>query len=64
MLGVVAERVRRSRSSAYREDWEWTDALVGFQQELITSQAGGRLVVDGLVVKDYPILLHLVGLGS
>ncbi len=37
------------------------DALIGFQQELITDQAGGSLVVRDLLVKDYPIFLRLLG---
>jgi len=40
------------------------DALAGFQQELNVSQAAGRLVVDDLVLRDYPILLRLIGWGS
>jgi hypothetical protein len=37
------------------------DASGGFQQDLTISQAGGRLVVEDLVVRDYPIFLRLVG---
>jgi hypothetical protein len=36
------------------------DVLIGFQQDLITEQAGGSLVVRDLLVKDYPIFLRLV----
>ena len=39
------------------------DALAGFRQELIMSQAAARLVIDDLVVRDYPIFLHLVEWG-
>jgi hypothetical protein len=35
------------------------DVLEGFQQELITEQAEGGLVIDDLLVKDYPIFVHL-----
>jgi hypothetical protein len=40
------------------------DVLEGFQQELITEQAGGSLVVRDLFVKDYPILVRLLAPGS
>lgn len=36
------------------------DVLIGFQQDLITEQVGGSLVVRDLLVKDYPIFLRLV----
>jgi hypothetical protein len=35
------------------------DVLVGFQQQMVTSEAGGNLVIDGLVLKDYPMILRL-----
>lgn len=37
------------------------DVLNGFQQELITQQVGGSLVIHDLLVKDYPIFLRLTG---
>jgi hypothetical protein len=37
------------------------DALVGFQQELIASGTDGTLVLDDVVVPDYPIFLRLSG---
>jgi hypothetical protein len=37
------------------------DVFIGFQQDLVTEQAGTSLVVRDLLVKDYPILLRLVG---
>jgi hypothetical protein len=36
-----------------------TDVLYGFEQELITETGNGNLVVRDLVVRDYPIILHL-----
>ena len=35
------------------------DILNSFQQELVTSTEDGNLVIDNLLVKDYPIILHL-----
>jgi len=35
------------------------DVLNGFEQELITNLEGGSLVIRNLLVKDYPIILHL-----
>jgi len=37
------------------------DVFIGFQQDLITEQAGTSLIVRDLLVKDYPIFLRLVG---
>jgi Right handed beta helix region len=37
------------------------DALAGFQQELIASRTDGKLVLDDVVVPDYPIFLRLSG---
>jgi hypothetical protein len=37
------------------------DVLGGFQQQLITEQEGGSLVISGLLVKDYPIFVRLTG---
>jgi hypothetical protein len=37
------------------------DALAGFQQELITNRTDGKLVLDDVVVPDYPIFLRLSG---
>jgi len=34
------------------------DVLNGFQQQLITEQAAGSLVIRNLLVKDYPIFVH------
>ena len=35
------------------------DVLYGFKQELITSVVDGNLVIENLLVTDYPILLQL-----
>ena len=35
------------------------DVLNSFQQELVTSTEDGNLVINNLLVKDYPIILHL-----
>jgi len=35
------------------------DVLIGFQQQMATSEAGGNLVIDGLLLKDYPMILRL-----
>jgi hypothetical protein len=35
------------------------DVLFGFQQQLVTSEEDGNLVIRGLLVKDYPILLRV-----
>jgi hypothetical protein len=37
------------------------DALAGFQQELIASRTDGTLVLDEIIVPDYPIFLRLSG---
>lgn len=41
----------------------WTvtavDVLHGFEQQLITSDNDGNLVISGLLIKDYPIILRL-----
>jgi len=36
------------------------DILNSFQQELVTSTEDGNLVIQNLLVKDYPIILHLI----
>ncbi len=36
------------------------DVLNGFEQQMITSTEDGNLVIRNLLVKDYPIILHLV----
>ena len=36
------------------------DVLNSFQQELVTSTEGGNLVINNLLVKDYPIILYLI----
>jgi hypothetical protein len=36
------------------------DVLNSFQQELVTSTEDGNLVINNLLVKDYPIILHLI----
>jgi len=36
------------------------DVLNSFQQELVTSTEDGNLIINNLLVKDYPIILHLV----
>jgi len=36
------------------------DVLNGFQQQLVTSVEDGTLVIHNLLVKDYPIILHLI----
>jgi hypothetical protein len=36
------------------------DVLNSFEQELITSFESGNLVIQNLLVKDYPIILHLM----
>ena len=36
------------------------DILNSFQQELVTSTEGGNLVINNLLVKDYPIILYLI----
>ena len=36
------------------------DVLNGFEQELITETENGNLIVRDLVVKDYPIILHVI----
>jgi len=35
------------------------DVLIGFEQEMITSVEDGNLVIQDLLVKDYPIILRL-----
>lgn len=35
------------------------DVLNGFEQELITSTEDGNLVIENLLVKDYPVILRL-----
>ena len=36
------------------------DVLNGFEQELVTNTEDGNLVIENLLVKDYPIILRLV----
>ncbi|MEW6716378.1 MAG: right-handed parallel beta-helix repeat-containing protein [Chloroflexota bacterium] len=40
------------------------DVLNGFEQELVTNMEDGNLVISNLLVKDYPIILHLIGISS
>jgi hypothetical protein len=35
------------------------DVLNSFQQELVTSTTDGNLVIKNLLIKDYPIILHV-----
>ena len=35
------------------------DVLYGFTQELITEEANGDLIIHDMLMKDYPILIHL-----
>jgi len=37
------------------------DVLNGFEQELIAEMDDGNLVIHNLLVKDYPIILHMAG---
>lgn len=41
--------------------WKATgiDVLYGFEQELITSNENNNLVIRNLLIKDYPIIIHL-----
>ena len=41
-----------------------TDVLSGLEQEMLTDQENGDLVIRGLLVKDCPIVLRLTGLPS
>ena len=36
------------------------DVLNSFEQELVTEAENGDLVIRNLLVKDYPIILHLI----
>ena len=36
------------------------DVLYGFEQELITSTVDGNLVIENLLIRDYPIILRLI----
>lgn len=36
------------------------DVLYGFEQELVTERENGYLVINNLLVKDYPIILRIV----
>jgi hypothetical protein len=35
------------------------DVLHGFEQELVSEMENGNMVIRNLLVKDYPIILHL-----
>jgi len=36
------------------------DVLNSFQQELVTSTTDGNLVINNLLVRDYPIILRII----
>jgi hypothetical protein len=40
------------------------DVLNGFEQQLVTSDENGNLVVRNLLIKDYPIIIQLTDLKS
>lgn len=40
------------------------DVLYGFQQQMITSTEDGNLVIRNLLVRDYPLILHLTDIMS
>jgi hypothetical protein len=35
------------------------DVLEGFQQQLVATHQGADLVIDGLLVKDFPVFIRL-----
>ncbi len=35
------------------------DVLSGFEQELIIENVGNSVLIRGLLIKDYPLLLHI-----
>jgi hypothetical protein len=36
-----------------------SDAMCGFQQDLLAQQEGANLAIDGLLAKDFPVFIHL-----
>ena len=64
-IGATANRYKtrtKERRQVSAQKVAGIDVLNSFEQELVTSIEDGNLVIENLLVEDYPIILHVIAL--